>query len=124
MDGLSALKQRKELAWSNNILYKWSEKNSFTFASTCKWKQNQEKSSKDGEEVKRFHDVRRFENRSQLWQVSSWCMLGLMPFIDQRKKKKKKNKTRSQSLIMVELYSIYTCVSMFSFSFQQKENWK
>ena len=119
MDGLSALKQRKELTWSNNILYKWSEKNYFTFASTCKWKQNQEKSSKDGEEVKRFHDVRRFRNRSQLWQVSSWCTLGLVPFIHQRKKK-----TRSQSLIMVELYSIYTCVSMFWFSFQQKESWK
>ena len=31
--------EKKELTWSDNILFKWQEK-SFTFVSKSKWKQN------------------------------------------------------------------------------------
>ena len=37
-----------------------------------KWKQNQEKKScNDGKQLRRFHDVRRFENGSQIQHVFS-----------------------------------------------------
>ena len=63
--------ERKELAWSDNILCK-EKKFYFTFASMCKWKQNQEKKSFEvDKEVKHFHVARRFENISQFWQVFS-----------------------------------------------------
>ena len=37
--------ERKELAWSDNTFCNWQKYIYFTFASMCKWKQNQEKKS-------------------------------------------------------------------------------